>query len=231
MKRVSKIVLAAALIAFAFGSTRAMAGATGETITLPVQASVTSGCLIGDTGVNFGAISPLLIEEDLATQPYTATGSITLACGTNGPTVGSDVTIALDTGANGAIAPILGIGTSATAIRAMTNGTDFLAYDLFLPVTTGAGTSAQTFTCTDATTQWTNGTGANGTTAASGGSFELLGGTLSVGGFPTYAGCIGPAAFQVPACTVPVCASISGDQVQPLGAGIYTDTVTATVSF
>jgi spore coat protein U-like protein len=240
MKRVSKLVLAAALLAFAFGATRAMAF-TGETVTLPVQASVTSGCLLAATGINFGAISPLLVEEDLSYEPYDGEGSIDLACGTNGPTLGSFISVGLDNGANGAIAPILGIGTDATAIRAMTNGTDFLAYDLFLPTVTGKGTSNQSFTCLgQGHIEWTNGAAGNDSNSpASAGSFELIGGGTfgsELTGLPDYQDCVGaniptPGGAQAAVCVLPICASISGDQVQPLGAGVYTDTVTATVTF
>ena len=131
MKGFLKVTAVAALLALAMAPGRALASGSG-TATLPVQASVTSGCLIGTVGLNFGAVSPLIVEEDSGTG-YTAAGAIEIACGTNGPTSGSAITVSLDEGANGAIAPILGIGTTASAIRAMTNGTSFLAYDLFEP--------------------------------------------------------------------------------------------------
>jgi spore coat protein U-like protein len=210
MRKLSKLVAVAALLALAFGPGRALA-ATGVTATLPVQASVTSGCLIGTVGINFGAVSPLVVEEDLSTEPYESQGAIELACGTSGPTSGSGINVSLDNGANGAIAPILGIGTATQAIRAMTNGTSFLAYDLFKP-DPSTGTSGAPMACT--TQEW--GAGASGP-----------GSGLTIT-FATYAADL---AAESPALILPVCGSIPSDQVQPLTPGIYTDTVTATVTF
>ena len=111
MKSFLKVTAAAALLALALAPGRSWAS-TGATATLPVTASVTSGCLIATSGVNFGAISPLVIEEDTLTG-YTANGAVLIACGTEGPTSGSAISVALDNGANSAIAPILGIGTGS----------------------------------------------------------------------------------------------------------------------
>jgi len=202
MKGFLKVTAAAALLALAMAPGRALASGSG-TATLPVSASVTSGCLVGTVGINFGAVSPLLVEEDLSTlgsaaEAYTAAGAIEIACGTYGPTSGSTIQVALDTGANGAIAPILGIGTQATATRAMTNGTSFLAYDLseINPTSQATVTGASTFSIS--ATQY------NTAILADPGS---------------------------PAEVVTILGSIPSDQVQPLTPGIYVDTVNVSVSF
>ena len=233
MKKVCKFVAAAAVLALAFGATSALAS-TPATATLPVQASVTSGCLVVATPINFGAVSPLIVEEDVTTGLPQSTGSVVLACGTNGPTAGSVISIALDTGANGAIAPIIGIGTAWQAIRAMTNGTSFLAYDLYQPTTdTEAGTIAGQSTC-----EWGNGGG--GTTITGPGSLPCNTGFINPGPGGAgsliitsngYADCIGPAGDGVAYCAATVYGVIPGDQEQPLTPGIYVDTVNVSVSF
>jgi len=214
MKGFLKVTAAAALLALAMAPGRALASGSG-TATLPVSASVTSGCLVGTIGINFGAVSPLIVEEDLTTEAAEASGAVEIACGTNGPTSGSAISVSLDDGANGAIAPILGIGTKATAIRAMTNGTSFLAYDLFLPgfssgVIGGFAAGTLTGACPD-TTEF-NGLGI---TAA---EYSIL---LSSS----------PLGNNAPAALIPVCGSVPSDQVQPLTPGIYTDTVNVSVVF
>jgi len=214
MKSFLKVTAAAALLALALAPGRSWAF-TGATATLPVSASVTSGCLLGTSGLNFGGVSPLVIEEDTVTG-YTATGDVFIACGTAGPTSGSFISVSLDNGANAAIAPILGIGTgggAALPTRAMTNSTSFLAYDLFQP----------------------------SLVATSGALPESI-----YGGFPIWAANpalpfttfdIGWQQYQsmvaVGSATLilPVFGSIPGDQVQPLTAGVYTDTVNVSVSF
>jgi len=207
MKSFLKVTAAAALLALAFMPGRSWA-ITSATATLPVSASVTSGCLLGTLGINFGAVSPLVIEEDTLTG-YTASGAIEIACGTNGPTSGSGIAVSLDNGANAAIAPILGIGTSATATRAMTNSTSFLAYDLFEPSITTSGLGGTSPSAS--TTQF-------GTLIIPAADYTLLlnSGPLGTGG---------------PLIFLPVFGSIPGDQVQPLTPGIYTDTVNVSLLF
>jgi len=218
MKRFFGLMAAAALVGLALSS--GALAATSVTGTIPVQASVTSGCLTATTGLNFGAVSPLIVEEDVTTGLPLAQGNVILACGTNGPTSGSVINISLDNGANGAIAPILGIGTSSTAIRAMTNGTSFLAYDLFQPtsVATGSGAVVGQGSC-----EWGSGGG------------PIVGSNATCTGAPgltmlpsQYSACLAP---EGPFCAVTVYGEVGGDQVQPLTAGLYVDTVTATITF
>src|SRR5208282_1014980 len=99
MKGFLKVTAAAALLALAMAPGRALASGAG-TATLPVTASVSSGCLVGTIGINFGSVSPLIVEEDVTVQPYAAAGAVEIACGTVGPTSGSAITVALDNGAN-----------------------------------------------------------------------------------------------------------------------------------
>jgi spore coat protein U-like protein len=212
MKGFLKVTAAAALLALAMAPGRALASGSG-TATLPVQASVTSGCLIGTIGLNFGAVSPLIVEEDTDTF-YTAAGAIEIACGTNGPTDGSAVAISLDDGANGAIAPILGIGITASAVRAMTNGTSFLAYDLFAPGFSSGivgGFADGTLTGVSSSTEFVG----LGLTSA---EYSILLSSSPLGG-------------NSPLVLLPVYGSIPGDQVQPLTPGIYVDTVNVSVTF
>ena len=215
MKGFLKVTAAAALLALAMAPGRALASGSG-TATLPVQASVTSGCLVGTVGLNFGAVSPLIVEEDTATG-ITAAGAIEIACGTNGPTSGSYISIALDSGANGAIAPILGIGTAATATRAMTNSTSFLAYDLYEPsFSTGVvgGFAAGTLVLSAAT-----------------GSSTLFNALLLSSTEYSVLIATSPLGSNAPTVFLPVYGVIPGDQVQPLTPGIYTDTVNVSVTF
>ncbi len=210
MKGFLKVTAAAALLALAMAPGRALASGSG-TATLPVSASVTSGCLVGTVGLNFGAVSPLVVEEDTG-ETYEAVGNIEIACGTSGPTSGSQITVALDQGANGAIAPILGIGTAATAIRAMTNGTSFLAYDLFEPsVSSLTGVIVSSLGAETSTTIEFN--------------------TMYIS-YAEYASYMTTAAGnESPAIVLNVYGSIPNDQVQPLTPGIYTDTVNVSVTF
>jgi spore coat protein U-like protein len=246
MKRVVRLTAAVALLALALSPGFARAQVNTSVATMPVQASVQSGCLVSTGGVNFGAVSPLIIEEDQVSGgkeifPYLASGIIFLACGSFGPTSGTFVAVAMDTGANGAIAPILGIGTNVTAIRAMTNGTSFLLYDCFKPLIDPVTGSLETCSGTGAEStpsgpeglfgggEW--GDGADG--GASAFTFtpvvydncvkkglEINGTTSSI-----------PGGGGTSICTVPVCCAIPGDQVQALTPGIYTDTIAVTIHF
>ena len=220
MKSSLKITAAAVLLALAFAPGRSWA-MSSTTATLPVTASVTSGCLLGTVGVNFGAISPLVVEEDTLTG-YTAQGELEVFCGTNGPTSGSGLVITLDNGANGAIAPILGIGTGSQpsgganntplATRAMTNSTSYLAYDLFEPsIVSGNIASGQTNPSTNFSVPWTSliFTSTNYNSLLSSGAFGAGG----------------------PGMILPIYGSIPGDQVQPLTPGVYNDTVNVSLSF
>jgi len=241
MKSFLKVTAAAALLALAMAPGRALASGSG-TATLPVQASVTSGCLIGTVGLNFGAVSPLIVEEDLTTvysglvptggtvtagvaidAAYTASGDIEIACGTNGPTTGSSISVQLDNGANAAIAPILGIGTDAYATRAMTNSTSFLAYDLLAP------------NCVNGTVVG----GALGTICSVTGGVNYENVTSLSVSPNQYENAVafasnGSLAFNgvgAPAAVIPIVGLIPGDQVQPLTPGVYTDTVNVSVTF
>ncbi len=214
MKSFLKVTAAAALLALAFAPGRAWA-LTGATTTLPVSASVTSGCLIGASGLNFGGVSPLILEEDTVTG-YTATGTVFIACGTEGPTSGSYIAVTLDDGANSAIAPILGIGTGSgtpLATRAMTNSTSFLAYDLFEPsLIYGSGTVTSNLYASEFPV-WTSSNTQFGTFTITWAQYNSM---VAIGSAAIY---------------LPVYGSIPGDQVQPLTAGVYTDTVNVSVSF
>ncbi len=221
MKSFLRVTAVAALLALALAPGRALASGSG-TATLPVTASVTSGCLLATVGLNFGSVSPLVVEEDTVTG-YTATGIIEIACGTNGPTSGGFIAISLDDGANGAIAPILGVGTSSHAVRAMTNGTSFLAYDIYGP---SLGTSP--IAIPTAGIFVAGATAVIGTNTGQEFTSQILtpdeySGLLANNGISG-----GPGSAFV---AFPVFGSIPGDQVQPLTPGIYTDTVNVSITF
>jgi spore coat protein U-like protein len=238
MNRVIRLTAAVALLALALSPGFARAQVSSSVVTLPVQASVQSGCLIAAVGINFGAISPLLVEEDRISagtelSVATAEGDVALACGSFGPTSGTTILISMDLGASGDIAPILGIGTNVSAIRAMTNGTSFLLYDLFKPTCNGAPPVVPAVPCTSGLFLCASGSlggewGAGGASATN----PTAGAQAFVLTFSDYNSCNKSIINNGSSvCTIPVCGSVPGDQVQPLTPGIYTDTVTVSVLF
>jgi Spore Coat Protein U domain len=97
--------------------------ATGD---VPVIAIVTGGCSIASSGLNFGELDAILV----ATTPFTTFGTIGFLCSENpanlsfGP-VPLEAAVCLDAGGNGPSANAIG------ANRAMTDGTDFIGYQVF----------------------------------------------------------------------------------------------------
>jgi hypothetical protein len=110
--------------------------------TIPVQASVITGCIFVATALDFGPINPITLE----TTPVTTNGLITLTC----VSIPVALQIDLDRGQNGAIAPIL------NSTRAMFNGTSYLGYDVYQPTTTGTSiaTGIEAYACGTLTTYW-----------------------------------------------------------------------------
>jgi spore coat protein U-like protein len=236
MKRAIGLTVAVSLLAVVVSPGFARAQVKSSVVTLPVQASVQSGCLVAAVGINFGAISPLIAEEDgisangAEETAATADGDVILACGGVGPTSGTNVIISMDLGANGAIAPIPAIRTNVSAIRAMTNGTSFLLYDLFKAQCSGSSNPA-TGECTSGILLCTPPNAERGSGGAS-----LVNPNGGATGFQltqaSYNDCLtngvsAGSSFR----TLPVCGSVRGDQVQPLTPGIYSDTVTVSILF
>jgi spore coat protein U-like protein len=129
MNKTMKHTMVAAAIAAA---TLAASGAQAATATanLTVQAQVTANCTISTAVVDFGSYDPVVANASAA---KTGNGSVTVAC-----TKGSAPTIGLGLGSN-----------SSGSTRRMTNGTDMLIYELYLPPNTTPGTA-----CGALTTVW-----------------------------------------------------------------------------
>ena len=257
MRRSQTVVLMSVLF-LAIGSKGALAQSP-ITATFPIKATVGSGsarvgkaslvgpavavggCYVSTIGINFGNVRAAVVGKNLKKPPYSANGAIVIACGTGGPTSGSSIVIALDNGANGPVVPTLNLAPNSTAIRAMTNGRSFMAYDLFKPSLALATLMNGSSSCSKSPQ------------ADLGELFEW-----GVGGSPSGALSCGVDGFS-PCCTVdeggadtsfilpplgmalltpgaglfgiPVQGSIPADQVQQLLRGTYTDSVTVTVTF
>jgi spore coat protein U-like protein len=106
------------------------ANAATATANLTVQTQVTANCTISTSLVDFGSYDPVVANASAA---KTGNGSVTIAC-----TKGSAPTIGLGLGSN-----------ASGSVRRMTNGSDMLTYELFLPPNTTPGTA-----CGALTTVW-----------------------------------------------------------------------------
>lgn len=123
------IATAAAVSAFAVPTAAAAATATG---TVNVTANVTAVCLVSaTTNVAFGAYDTTVATNLLAN------GSISIACTKNTAITSIDLNN--------------GVNASGT-IRRMTNGTDFITYDLYKPSGVAPGAACAY------TAAWTTGT-------------------------------------------------------------------------
>lgn len=100
--------------AFALGFSASAFAAT-ETATLTVQATVSDSCTISTAALDFGAY------DTVAGTQVDGTGTVTVAC-----TTGATADVTLGQGANADA-----LSTDAAPLRRMTDGTDFLAYELF----------------------------------------------------------------------------------------------------
>lgn len=113
------------------------AHAATATANLNVQAQVNASCTISTTVVDFGSYDP--VGANASTAKTNSGGSVTIAC-----TKGSAPSIGLGLGAN-----------ASGAVRRMSNGTDFLSYELYMPPNTTPNSP-----CGALTTVWGT-TGAN----------------------------------------------------------------------
>jgi spore coat protein U-like protein len=124
-------VIAAFLIAAPFSAD--LASAATQTSDLHVSATVAASCTIdASAGLAFGTYDPIVTN---ASTDLAATGSLDTTC-----TNGFDATVTLGQGANA------GAGSTDSApVRRMTDGTNFLNYELY--------------TAADHATVWDNTTG------------------------------------------------------------------------
>jgi spore coat protein U-like protein len=122
----------AAFAAIAAGALLSAPQAIAATATanLNVQAQVNANCTISTAVVDFGTYDPVGANASAA---KTGNGSVTIAC-----TKGSAPTIGLGLGSN-----------ASGSVRRMTNGTDMLTYELYLPPNTTPGSA-----CGALTTVW-----------------------------------------------------------------------------
>jgi spore coat protein U-like protein len=97
---------------FAIGLAADDAAAQTATANLAVSATVTNNCTISTAPLNFGSYDPVVTH---AATPLDGTGTVTIAC-----TRGAAATIGLGLGLN-----------ASGSTRRMSNGTEFLAYELY----------------------------------------------------------------------------------------------------
>lgn len=116
-KRLKRSLLAAGIVA-AFAAGPALAGTAQSNLTVKVQ--VNANCTISTTAVDFVTYDPIGANASTA---QTASGTVAIAC-----TKGSAPNITLGLGSN-----------ASGSVRRMTNGTDFLSYELYQPPTNAAG--------------------------------------------------------------------------------------------
>ena len=128
MKNAILRCLSASLLASGFVAGSSVHAATTNG-TIPVSASVATNCSLVTTPIAFGAYDPL------SATPLDATGTLELTC-----TTGAVPQVALDAGQNAS-------GTQ----RRMTDGANFLSYDLFQPVDNTAAAVCAYTTPYDAT--------------------------------------------------------------------------------
>lgn len=115
MKRPLAIALAAAGLAAA----SPLAGAS-TAATLNVSVTVSANCRISTSSIAFGTYDPVIANLSV---PATGTGGVTITC-----TRGTAASVTLGPGAN-----------SAGPTRRMRGGTDFIAYELFMPASDSPG--------------------------------------------------------------------------------------------
>lgn len=96
----------------------AMAAHAEETANLAVSATVAANCSITTTALTFGSYDPIVTN---ASADRDATGAVNITCTQDAP-----VQITLSQGANADTG-----STGADPLRRMTDGTDFLSYDLY----------------------------------------------------------------------------------------------------
>jgi spore coat protein U-like protein len=116
VKRVNRHIRSVAAVSaralVVIGLTASWASAQSATANLGVSATVVNNCTISTTAVAFGNYDPVVANALVALD---GTGTVTVAC-----TKGAATTIGLGLGQN-----------ASGAIRRMTDGTDFLTYELY----------------------------------------------------------------------------------------------------
>jgi len=125
MKRVSHFLKIAAPVAVVLGFASTASAQSSANANLAVSATVISNCTISTAALAFGNYDPVGVN---AVTPLDGTGTVTITC-----TQGAATTIGLDLG-----------GNASGSTRRMTNGTDFLDYEMYqdAPRTTVWGNAA-----------------------------------------------------------------------------------------
>ena len=113
----SKGLLVVVAAAAAIAAEPAVAASTTANLTVKVQ--VNANCTISTTALDFATYDPVVVN---ASSAQTGSGTLAIAC-----TKGSAPNITLGLGAN-----------ASGSVRRMTNGTDFLSYELYQPPTNAA---------------------------------------------------------------------------------------------
>jgi spore coat protein U domain-containing protein, fimbrial subunit CupE1/2/3/6 len=182
-----KLTISAALaVAAGLGiASTAWAGSANNPVT--VSASVSNNCTVSTATVNFGAYDP--VSANATTDLVATAAPLTVTC-TKGA---AGVTIDLGQG-----------GNYSAPNRRMSDGTDFLNYQLYMASTEAAGAACASPPST--------GAGIWGSSS---------GGSVLTPSSPTWSATTG--------LVFNICGVVP--QAQNVGAGTYNDSVTATVSF
>ncbi len=212
----------------------------------PVVSSEVGGCTLSSSGINFGTVAGSNLKSAALAARYSVQGSLTITCpsavqfGTFGIQVG------LDSGANSAELAKLHLAKGSTATRAVSHGSSSIAYDLYKP-TVGAGVfftgiaPVAVPTPSPVRYEWGDIDQSSQATAT---ACEIPG-TQPLGTLFCLMDASGDGlAFTLPSTIlltvpltgsgdiiIPIVATIPGGQFQNLPPGVYTDTVTVTLTF
>jgi len=116
MKRVSRVLKTVAPMAVVLGFASTASAQSSANANMAVSATVVSNCTISTAALAFGNYDPVGAH---AATTLDGTGTVTITC-----TQGAASTIGLDLG-----------GNASGSTRRMTNGSDFLTYELYQEAT------------------------------------------------------------------------------------------------
>jgi spore coat protein U-like protein len=119
-RREAARLMAALALCLTISQTHVAHSATPATVNTVVTATVVANCTISSLPIAFGNYDPVAVNASTALQ---SAGSVTIAC-----TRGSSPTIGIGLG-----------GNAVGSVRRMTDGADFLAYEIFHPSTNAPG--------------------------------------------------------------------------------------------
>jgi spore coat protein U-like protein len=203
-----------------------------------------NGCAVSSSAINFGAVNTPSLKSK--TSARSVEGSLTIVCGPSAPQLGSfSIQVGVDNGMNASAVGGIHLPSTATATRAVSHGKSSIAYDVYKPVVAAglffngtAPTPAASMTryewgdvanqAVDNQTCDIPGSQPLGSLfclldeSGDGLAFTLPSTLLSIPYSPD------PGSGMM---TIPIVATIPGGQFQNLPPGVYTDTITVTLTF